>query len=210
MSPVLREAAILESVQASLHAEGYRVVVQPNRLDLPTFLQGMHPDAIAYGTNDNLVVEVVERTSQAEEKIRRYREAIEPQPDWKLRTIWISGQTTPLSPKPASKKSISAALSQIDSLLASGFFKPAMLLCWSALEAIGRRLVPQALEKPQTPARLVEQLATHGHFDRAEVALLKKFAVLRNQLVHGDLDAGIVEMDVREFHHILKTISKST
>ncbi len=207
MTPQAHEVAILERVQANLNAEGYRVVLQPDRYTLPDFLQDLSPDAVAFGERGNLVVEVVSRSNNTDQKLQRFRNALDGQPDWKLHTVWTSGHTVPPSPKQASRKSVQSSLRQITNLLESGFVQPAFLLCWATLEAVGRRLLPSELEKPQSPARLVEHLAAQGHLARAEVSTLKSWAQTRNKLVHGDLDLDISELETRKFSEIITRVS---
>lgn len=210
MIPQGHEAAILERVQANLNAEGYRVVLQPDRYTLPDFLQELRPDAIAFGEQGNLVVEVVSRSDKTDQKLQRFRNALSGQPDWKLRTVWTSGHTVPPSPKQVSRKSVQSSLQQIRNLVESGFVQPAFLLCWATLEAVGRRLLPSELEKPQTPARLVEHLAAQGHLSRAEVSTLKSWAQIRNKLVHGDLDLDVSELETRKFFEIIARVNSSS
>lgn len=213
MTPQGHEVATLERVQANLNAEGYRVVLQPDRYTLPDFLQDLHPDAVAFGERGNLgnlVVEVVSRSNNTEQKLQRFRNALSGQPDWKLHTVWTSGHTVPPSPKQVSRKSVQSSLQQIRNLVESGFVQPAFLLCWATLEAVGRRLLPSELEKPQTPARLVEHLAAQGHLSRAEVSNLKNWAQIRNKLVHGDLDLDIPELETRQFSEIIARVNSSS
>jgi uncharacterized protein YutE (UPF0331/DUF86 family) len=207
MTPQGHEVAILERIQANLNAEGYRVVLRPDRYNLPDFLQDLRPDAVAFGERGNLVVEVVSRSNNTDQKLQRFRNALNGQPDWKLHTVWTSGHTVPPSPKPMSRKSVQSSLRQITNLLESGFIQPAFLLCWATLEAVGRRLLPSELEKPQSPARLVEYLAAQGHLSRTEVSTLKSWAQTRNKLVHGDLDLEVSELETRKFSEIITRVN---
>jgi uncharacterized protein YutE (UPF0331/DUF86 family) len=207
MTPQGHEVAILERVQANLNAEGYRVVLRPDRYTLPDFLQDLRPDAIAFGERGNLVVEVVSRSNNTDQKLQRFRNALNGQPDWKLHTVWTSGHTVPPSPKQMSRKTVQSSLRQITSLLESGFIQPAFLLCWATLEAVGRRLLPSELEKPQSPTRLVEHLAAQGHLSRIEVSTLKNWAQTRNKLVHGDLDLDVSELETRKFSEIITRVN---
>lgn len=203
MTPVQREAAILESVRAGLTAEGYDVVLQPDRHSLPPFLQHLRPDAIASRHDENLVVELVSRSPAANQKIERFKEALKARPDWKLRTIWTSGRDLPASLEKPSAEFVRRALTELDQLLEAHFLRPALLVAWACLEGIGRVLLPQALEKPQTPRRLVEQLAENGFIDRSEAAQLRHLVDFRNRLVHGVVQTEVSEAELIQFRDTL-------
>lgn len=203
MTPVEREAAILENVRSALIAEGYDVVVQPDRLMLPSFIQHLRPDAIAQRPGNNLVVEVVSRSPASAERLKRYRAALEGHPDWQLRTIWTSGNSVPRSLEKPSLVFVKDSLAEIDHLLDAGFHRPALLVAWACLEGVGRILLPRALEKPQTPSRLVEQLAHNGFLSREEAAQLRRLVSLRNEFVHGVLHTAITEHELVEFRDVL-------
>src|SRR4051812_30244943 len=203
MTPLEREAAILESVRAGLTAEGYDVVLQPDRLSLPPFLQHLEPDAIASRHDETLVVELVSRSPSASHKIERFKEALRSRPDWKLRTIWTSGSDLPASLERPSLEFVRNALTELDQLLEADFLRPALLVAWACLEGIGRVLLPEALEKPQTPRRLVEQLAENGFINRPEAAQLRRLVDFRNRLVHGVVQTEVSEAELIEFRDIL-------
>lgn len=203
MTPQEREAAILESVRAGLTAEGYDVILQPDRLSLPPFLQHLRPDAIASRRDENLVVEVVSRTPAANRKIERVREALRSRPKWKLRTIWTSGHDLPASLEKPSLEFVRDALTELDQLLEADFLRPGLLVAWACLEGVGRVLLPEALEKPQTPRRLVEQLAENGFIDRFEATQLRRLVDYRNRLIHGVIQTTVSEAELIEFRDIL-------
>jgi uncharacterized protein YutE (UPF0331/DUF86 family) len=203
MTPLEREAAILENVRAGLTAEGYDVILQPDRLSLPPFLQHLQPDAIASRHDENLVVEVVSRTPAANRKIERVKEALRSRPNWKLRTIWISGRDLPASLEKPSLEFVHSALTELDQLLAADFLRPALLVAWACLEGIGRVLLPDALQKPQTPGRLVEQLAENGYIDRTQAAELRQLVDFRNRFIHGVVQTEVRKADLTKFRDIL-------
>ena len=48
----------VREVAAEYEAQGYKVLVEPSPAKLPEFLEGFHPDLIAQGPNESVVVEV--------------------------------------------------------------------------------------------------------------------------------------------------------
>ena len=208
MTPIEREVAILDRVRAQLEAERYEVILQPSPLSLPDFLQDLRPDGVAHRGDKHIVIEIVSRALKTEARIRMLRHALTNQEGWQLRVIWTSGHTVPRSPEIPSHSSIRATLEEIDSLMETGHLRPALLLAWASLEALGRTLIPSALEKPQTPRRLVEYLAEGGYLDRAEASYLRRLSEGRNRLIHGDLDTDVTRDEVREMIGVLWRLSE--
>jgi uncharacterized protein YutE (UPF0331/DUF86 family) len=203
MTPVERELAILDRVRASLIADGYDVIVQPQALDLPVFLKDLRPDAIAHRGVDHLVVEVVSRSERTERRLRELRAAIANQSGWQLQTVWTAPSTIPNSLQHVSFDAVSSALSEIDQLIASKHLRPAFLLAWAALESLGRTLLPLDFAKPQTPRRLIEYLGANGFIDRTDARRLRRLAEARNRLIHGELQSELGEDDLIEIRDIL-------
>lgn len=203
MTPQERQTAVLDRVKASLMAEGFEVIIDPSDLDLPDFLQQLHPDAVAHRGDEHVVVEVTSRGSRTQAKLRLLRHAISGKPGWRLRTVWTSSHTVPSSLQIPPLQSVNASLHEVDELLETGHLHAAFLMCWAALEGIGRLLLPEELQKPQTPGRVIEYLASTGYISRKEGSELRKLAKERNSLVHGELQTKIAEDDVVEIRDVL-------
>lgn len=196
MSAISREATVLSTVRDSLIAEGFEVIIEPNHLSLPPFLEGLRPDALAFRKDKNLVVEVATQTPAAEKRIRALQERVANQPDWEFRLIWLSSgsRLRPLHRTPIPV--IENTLSDVETLIDGGYVKAALLLAWSTLEAIGRTLQPDNLGRPQTPTRLVEQLAVGGAVLPNEADELRDLISKRNRLVHGELRVDVQKRNV--------------
>ena len=52
----------LQEIAAEYESRGYDVLVEPSPEELPEFLTGFHPDLVARGPNESVVVEVKEGT----------------------------------------------------------------------------------------------------------------------------------------------------
>lgn len=207
MNAMDREAAIIEEVRRNLIAEGYEVVVQPNRMLIPPFLEGYRPDALAFRSDKNLVVEVATQSPAAERKLRLIQQRLNGQPGWELRLIWSSVGETSRSLQATSAPVISNIVGEIDSVMETGHLKPAFLLAWAALEASGRALSPENLARPQTPARLVEQLGRIGAISLDEAKALRELISKRNRLVHGELKTDIRRKDVSTILEVVRRLS---
>jgi uncharacterized protein YutE (UPF0331/DUF86 family) len=206
MNSMERESIILERVREELVAEGFDVVLEPNDLLLPNFLRGFRPDALAFGEGKNLVVEIASSTPRSKERVKVLQTLIADQPDWDLRIIWTSPDSGTQLLQALSPEEIHKAIDQIDDLILSEQNRAALLLAWASFEAVGRILQPRNLGKPQTPARLVQQLATAGILLPTEADNLNLLISKRNRLVHGDLRVEASQSDILFLVHTLRRI----
>ena len=144
-------------------------------------------------------------TDQA--KLREIQSRLQSQPGWALRLIWssVGERARGLQKTPASI--ISGTIGEIETLIEQGHLKPAFLLAWASLEASGRALAPENLAKPQTPARLIEQLGRIGALSLDDADTLRELVSKRNRLVHGELRTDIRRKDVVAIADVLKKLS---
>lgn len=196
MTPQEREAAILDRVRQELVSEGYEVVLQPNALLGPPFLQGIQPDALAFRSDKNLVVEVATQGVATERKLQILQERLKGQEGWELRLIWASPGETAESLEPPTPSAIDDAINEIERLALHQHFGPALLLGWATLEALGRFLIPNALARPQSPARLLEFIASSGHLSPDKADEIRNLIRKRNRLIHGELQTFVSAEDV--------------
>jgi uncharacterized protein YutE (UPF0331/DUF86 family) len=208
MTAATREDAILSKVRQELEAEGYEVLVRPNRLAVPAFLGTFVPDALAFGKEKNVVVEVATQSPQNEVRLSRLRGLVEREPNWDLRLIWVSAGIVPRSIPEADFQAILSTLEEVEILLQHRQPRAAMLLSWGCFEAIARKMMPSDFSKPQTPGRIVEKLALEGHITPAEATELREFSRRRNRLIHGDLRTEVRRRHVAEMITILRRLVK--
>lgn len=206
MSSIETETAILDRVRANMTAEGYDVVVHPSTLQLPDFLQGLRPDALATRGTENVLIEVVSRSRGTENKIRRYREAISGQEGWTLQTVWTSGHSVPSKLATPTRKVIEDRLTDIRELIDRDSFDAAMLVSWATLEGATRNLIQSSVERPQSPRRLVEQVEKYGLVNRDDAKFLRELSDFRNRLIHGDLNVRITQAQAQRFLEILTRV----
>lgn len=203
-----QEKAVLENIVPQLEAEGFEVYVHPSAHLLPPFMQAHAPDAIARREDRNLAIEVLRKGAKSEKKLDQLRELLSGHRGWELRVYWVSPANAPEATVPASGKEIERTIDETEKLAVQNLRAPALLMAWAALEALGRGLLPDKIERPQTPARLVEVLATEGYVTPTEADHLRQLARLRNQLIHGGLGAKIASKDLKIFMSILRTLQE--
>lgn len=182
------EDAIFQTMLPQLEAEGFQVFIHPPRKMLPAFLETFQLDAVAYKGDRKIAIEVMIGSLGRDSKVRRLREVFAEHPDWELRFIYApprsSGSIIPI----ASKETIEARLRQLQSSLEPMGASAALLIGWALFEAAARSILPAVFTKQQTPARLLEFLASQGYITPDEADMLRGLSHIRNELAHGRLD----------------------
>jgi uncharacterized protein YutE (UPF0331/DUF86 family) len=87
----------------------------------------------------------------------------------------------------ASDDDIQRLLNEARALNANGHARAALLLGWSALEAVARRTNHERLSQPQRPGSVLEMLAFEGYVSPSQADRVRPLVGQRNRLIHGDL-----------------------
>ncbi len=194
-SALVTERTVLDELEPRWRKLGYTLLREPSPEQLPAFLQGFRPDAIAIGPKPALVIEVLQaRNASSEAKVRQLRSLFDAQQDWRLEVVYISPEGDPL--RAVTSAEIRSTLRKARDL-AEHEPRASLLLGWSALEAIGRLLEPSFASRSLAARSLVDLLVANGHVPQSEGAKLRGLGDLRNGLAHGQLDISPTPYDVR-------------
>jgi uncharacterized protein YutE (UPF0331/DUF86 family) len=202
------ENVVLERLVPDLKSQGYDVFVHPNRQIVPPFLGAYLPDVIALRDDKNLVIEIKQGSVRAEKALEDLAKRFEGQSRCEFRIVWVNRDDDRRRLTLQSSETISSRLTEVRGLLDGGFTESALLMCWAILEAIGRRLLSDEFARPQSPARLVEILATKGLVTPDEGDALRRIADERNQVIHGELTTNIDHSVVEAFLAVLTSLAK--
>jgi uncharacterized protein YutE (UPF0331/DUF86 family) len=200
------EAALLDSVLPDLEAEGFEVFANPSPPLLPPFMRDHSPDAIALRKDKKLAIEVLREGAPSNRRLDKLRELFSEHKDWELRVYWVRPSSIRKAIEGASRNVIEQSIKTIEELIADGRTRLALLMAWATFEAIGRAILPDRLQRPQTPGRLIEVLASDGHITPTEADHLRRMAESRNLLIHGGLEMSVPEADLQRFVDVLKTL----
>jgi len=189
----------LQEIAAEYAARGYEVQVEPGPEKLPEFLVGFHPDLVARGPNESVVIEVKEITkTAASERFRDIAEAIQRHPGWRFSLVVIdprSDEVTPPTQPLLERKDIADRLGRVNELLKAGATDAAFLLMWAAVEALLRHIATrEGLPLERVPSSsLMKELFSLGILSRSELDVAQRAFSVRNALVHGFATTGLDE-----------------
>lgn len=166
--------------------QGYRVVIQPTKEDLPKFLAAFKPDIIAYGNDENVVVEVKNRHMLAEsDYLPALADTINSMPGWRLDLA--SNPQAAQDAEELSRIEIRNRLVTVQQLSNMTQEEAATVLAWSATEAALRLVAKKngvQLESDE-PMFIVKKLFSLGILSREDYELFYEGVHLRNVIVHG-------------------------
>ncbi|WP_444461732.1 hypothetical protein [Rhodobacter capsulatus] len=130
------ERAALEKMSKIWVGQGFQVFIQPSGKLLPDFLQRYRPDALLLKEDDKVLVEVVRKGQpHAEARVRRLKELIADQSEWRLEVVY-SGENV-LAVRRVALESILETLGSAEDLLTKEP-RASLLLFWASLEATAR------------------------------------------------------------------------
>ena len=187
-----REHQRLLEVAREYRKQGYNVIVEPDRNQLPGFLVPFRPDMIAYGEKENVVVEVrMQDTLTDLPKLNAIAEAVQDQPMWRFELVVTNPRSRDFKVlKDASvlvHRDIRSRLQEAHQLAAQEHGEAALLLTWSAIEALLRRIAQEEriMVAQSGPFPLMKSLFSYGLLDKEQFDILQQGLQIRNTVAHG-------------------------
>ncbi|QLH73441.1 hypothetical protein [Rhodopseudomonas palustris] len=208
MTADVGEREVIDLVLPRLQAEGYEVYMHPSPSVLPSFMRSYRPDAIALKSGKKVAVEVVRPSDEDRRRIQDLRSLFVGQSDWELMVIYASPSNSTEQLDVASREQIEASIREVESLRAAGQPRPAILLAYATLEAIGRALLPDEFRYPQSSVRLIEVLASQGLITPHEAKIVREASRVRNAVAHGEF-GPVDDSLVDSFIEVLATLAET-
>lgn len=204
----LTELGYLREMVPQLEAEGFDVYLQPSKLLIPSFLGDFRPDALALRKDKKLVIEVISNRNKKSVDPSKVAGLFSGQNDWELRLIVMNPANTGKNPTIQKAGAISDSLTNLNGLIENKQFSAALLLGWATFEALSRTIMPKTFVRPQTPARLIQEMAMEGVVTPDQAKSLRALAEKRNELIHGDLTTRVSKSQTVRFVRILEDLKK--
>jgi hypothetical protein len=159
-------------------------------------MAGFHPDLIATGNGESIVVEVKARNEfENHREVTAIEAALRNRPGWRFELI-IDGLDSERGSL-VGPHQIENSLEEADELQVRGHVVAALLLLWSATEGTLRLLAAREkveLESP-APGYMTKRLYTLGVLGRDQYRILDEAVRLRNQAAHG-FQVSVTQQDL--------------
>ncbi|MEZ4734644.1 MAG: hypothetical protein R3E79_46730 [Caldilineaceae bacterium] len=172
--------------------QGYTVITEPTKEQLPAFLASFQPDMLAYNTQENVVFLVrSQSTLTASPELAGIAKTVEGQPGWRFDLV-----VTNTRPKAGfatatdqllNRTQVMTRLQESDELSTQEHGEAAFLLAWSAAEAVLRTVAGREKVAPvrSSSEAVAKNLYAHGLLDREQYETLREGLNVRNAIVHG-------------------------
>lgn len=191
------EGRVLALLRDGYEADGFSFIEHPDGTDLPPFMRGYRPDALALGKDKSIAIEVkLRRDAAAEKNLRAISERFKGQSLWEFRVVYGDEvEDEPIwAPTP---EQIQAHIVEAEALLAQNHPRAALVLGWAAIEAIARTLSPDFPSRGSRTMRQAVELLEHlGRLRFRQAQELRRLSPLRAKVVHGDFRTTITTADV--------------
>ncbi|TGD97103.1 HepT-like ribonuclease domain-containing protein [Methylobacterium nonmethylotrophicum] len=202
MTPSLRsrdgeaERRFVETLRARYEQAGFSFQAEPDADQLPDFLEGYRPDAIARKPGENVAIDVRRGPGPSEPPLPAVRRLFEGHPDWRLHVAFMASDPLKAFPIPrADPAEIRVQEAEVRALHAAGHRRPAFVLAWALLEA-ALRATRDGADRAHSPGTVVQALAMNGLVDPETERDLRALVPLRNRIVHGDLAVDPSDHDI--------------
>jgi uncharacterized protein YutE (UPF0331/DUF86 family) len=187
MTAVETERRVLDMLRPRFEAAGFTFIERPSPTELPSFMQGYKPDALALGKDKSIAIEVkVRRGAEGEKSLRMISERFKGRTNWEFRIVYAD-EIEYESIETPTREQIVAQVKEAETLLLQEHPTAALVLGWAAIEAIARTLIPDFPSRgPHTLRQAIELLEHLGRLEYDEANELRRLLPLRAKVVHGD------------------------
>jgi hypothetical protein len=204
------ESRVLALLRNRYEADGFTFIEHPENSNLPQFMRGYRPDALALGKDKSIAIEVkLRRDLGGDKNLKAISERFKGQSGWEFQVVY--GDETEDEPiRPPTLDQIQAHIAEAEELLARNYPRAALVIGWATIEAIARTLNP---DFPSTGSRTMRQaveLLEHlGRLTYPEAQALRNLLPLRAKVVHGDFDTTITTAEVEPVLKAARTALKA-
>lgn len=176
----------IERLAKRYKREGYRVIIEPGRDDLPADLRDTAPDLLAISREEAVIVEVKGDDADRADKWARFAEFARKTPGWRF-DLYTGKDLAELNAAPLSSDEIRKRFEEASELFSAGYQDAALLSVWSGIEATLRLLASRKRLKTvdQRPGTLIGSLYAEGFLDDSQYRSLLRAMEMRNRAVHG-------------------------
>jgi hypothetical protein len=182
---------------------GFEVEVHPDRKSVPAFFGAYIPDLVAHRGDEHIAIEVKSReTLSSSKQLASIAKKLESHPGWRLELVVTNSTTSEnndrwsLDPYSAKRR-----LGEARNLLSKNFLEAAVLVGWSAAEAILRTKaeIEQIAIKDSQPRHLIKTLFSRGLLNKKDFQEFDRTFMERSHIAHGFEASKLSKKTVESF-----------
>jgi hypothetical protein len=187
---------------------GYAITLDPTEELMPTGVESYLPDFIAIRNDEKVAVEVKSRDSLgADPKLMRLAQQFRRVPGWRLDVAVVADTEPRRRPEVLTRAEIEHRLETADRVAAeSRDYASALLLLWTAIEAVLHSRLENGKDQPVSPNRLAKLAYSLGLVSDDSVPLMEWLVRVRNDVVHGREATGVSEETYRHARELATRI----
>jgi len=187
-----REQQRLDEVAHEYREQGYDVIIAPSQNQLPDFLALFRLDMVAQNDSETVIVEV--RTQESLTKspeLDAIAQAIEGKAGWRFELVVTNPKDRKLKlgsdASLLERTDITYRLQEVRQLSEQEHGEAALLLAWTVVEALLRKLAQEEniLLQQNSLMYVVKSLFSQGLLDKEQYQTLQEGMEARNTIVHG-------------------------
>lgn len=186
------EEMVLRDLRPRFEALGYIFVEHPKPDDLPDFMAGWIPDAVAVRGSQRVAIEVAGSHLLHGERLLDIRSRFDGQKAWRLSIVsdWRTAERDVMVPTPT-VEGIRSASAAIEDLVEHGQVPTALVMSFALLETTLRVVASESASVARKPGTVIQALTMEGLIDQTTESELRKLIETRNRIVHGSLDEHV-------------------
>lgn len=187
---------------------GYKVIENPSKKDIPNFLKDFIPDIIASKKNDNVIIEVKVSTQMPKVEfleLERIASIIDNQKNWRFDLVFTNPKDFEESrgEELVNDLELNARI-QTSINLKNNDINSAFLILWSIFESVSRKLTASEFFKNKSISAIIKNLYGRGVINQTEYKNIDDYLKIRNNISHG----FIAHVDEIQFDELLEMILK--
>jgi mRNA-degrading endonuclease RelE of RelBE toxin-antitoxin system len=182
-------------------SEGFHVLIEPQKNELPLDLDGYLPDIIATKNESGLIIDVKNNRNQVSvNHLQSVVTEISKHPGWRFLLVTIEDIEADLLPGKSEQlpswEELINSLNQARKLIDNNQIEPAFLFIWNIFEGVLRkRAVDLSISMENLPViRLVKSMYSLGEISISQFDLIQACLEKRNHLAHGYIQELNVEV----------------
>jgi REase_AHJR-like len=189
------ETRLLGLLRRRYEKDGFTFIEYPATADLPAFMHGYRPEALALGDDKCIAIEVKLRPDpSADNKLKTVSERFKGQPDWEFRIVY--GDELEVEPiSTLTIEQIAAHISEAENLLAGNHARAAFVIGWAAVEALAR-MANKDFPATGSVRQAVDSLEHQGRLRFQDAQKLRSLLPHRDKIVHGDFGTPMTTAEV--------------